>query len=123
MNSQGLELVSLREPTRETATSSTCIDAIYSNFSVQLSQILKTTFSDHYSLQLDMNMSLEMVENSFEFRSLQKLEDPLYCGTLLFFLSHFLSKINEFDTPAEKYLDKIVKTLRESTDRYLPLDN
>ena len=40
MNSQGLDLVSLREPTRETATSSTCIDAIYSNFSVQRSQIL-----------------------------------------------------------------------------------
>ena len=32
MNSQGLDLVSLREPTRDTATSSTCIDAKYSNF-------------------------------------------------------------------------------------------
>ena len=40
MKSQGLDLVSLREPTRKTATSSTCIDAIYSNFSVQRSQIL-----------------------------------------------------------------------------------
>ena len=62
MNSQGLDLVSLREPTRETATSSTCIDDIYSNFPVQRSQILKTTFSDHYSLHLDMNITLGLVE-------------------------------------------------------------
>ena len=85
MNSQGLDLVSLREPTRETATSSTCIDAIYSNFSVQPSQILKTTFSDHYSLHLDMSITLELVENVFEFRSLQKLEDPLCCEKFFFF--------------------------------------
>ena len=65
MNSQGIDLVSLRGPTRETATSSTCIDAIYCNFSVQRSQILKTTHSDHYSLQLEMNMTLETTENIF----------------------------------------------------------
>ena len=39
MTAQGLELVSLRQPTRETATSSTCIDSIYSNIPVQLTQI------------------------------------------------------------------------------------
>ena len=123
MNSQGLDLVSLREPTRETATSSTCIDAIYSTFSVQRSQILKTTFSDHYSLHLDMNITLELVENIFEFRSLQKLEDPLYCEKFLFFLSHSLSKINELDTPAEKYLNKIVKLLEMQLTDTFPLDN
>ena len=32
-----------------------------------------------------------------------------------------MSKINELDTPAETYLDKIVQTLREATDRYFPL--
>ena len=31
MTAQGLDLVSLQEPTRETATSSTCIDSIYNN--------------------------------------------------------------------------------------------
>ena len=41
MTAQGLELVSLRQPTRETATSSTCIDSIYSNIPVQLTQIKK----------------------------------------------------------------------------------
>ena len=42
---QGLELVSLRQPTRETATSSTCIDSIYSNIPVQLTQIKKKQHS------------------------------------------------------------------------------
>ena len=32
-----------------------------------------------------------------------------------------MSKINELDTPAEKYLDNIVQTLRESNDSSLPL--
>ena len=68
-----------------------------------------------------MDITLELVENIFEFRSLQKLEDPLYCEKFLFFLSHSLSEINELDTPAETYLDKIVQTLREATDRYFPL--
>ena len=58
MNSQGLDLVSLREPTNETATSSTCIDAIYSNFTVQRSQILTTTFFG--SLQLTMGYHYDL---------------------------------------------------------------
>ena len=77
MSSQGLDLVSLREPTRETATSSTCIDSIYSNVPVQRSEIQKTTFSDHYSLKLDVNIYHDVKESIFEFRSLKKLEDPL----------------------------------------------
>ena len=68
-----------------------------------------------------MIMTLVIVENVFGFRSLQKLEDPLYCEKFFFFLSHSLSRINELDTPAEKYLDKIVQTLSESTDKYFPL--
>ena len=41
MTVQGLDLVSLREPTRETATCSTCIDSIYNNIPVQLTLIKK----------------------------------------------------------------------------------
>ena len=75
MTAQGLELVSLRQPTRETATSSTCIDSIYSNIPVQLTQIKKTTFSDQYSLELSFEIYYEIAENDFEYRSLKKLED------------------------------------------------
>ena len=48
--------------------------------------MLKTIFADHYSLQLDMNTTLETVGKIFEIRSLQKFEDPLYCEKFLFFL-------------------------------------
>ena len=121
MYSQGLDLVSLREPTRETATSGTCIDSIYSNITVQRSQIEKTTFSDHYSLKLDLDIYYEVVEEIFEFRSLKKLDDPPYCEKFLFFLSHSLGKIPESDAKAETYLDNITKTLKEATEKYFPL--
>ena len=49
MTGQGLDLVGLPGPTRETVTSRTSIDFIYSIIPVQLSQI-KNNFSDHYSL-------------------------------------------------------------------------
>ena len=121
MYSQGLDLVSLREPTRETATSGTCIDSIYSNISVLRSQIEKTTFSDHYSLNLDFDIHHEVVEEIFEFISFKKLEDPLYCEKFLFFLSHSLGKIPEQDLKAEIYLENIAKALKEATERYFPL--
>ena len=66
-------------------------------------------------------MTLEIVENIFEFRSLQKLEESLYCEKFLLFLRPSLSKIIELDTPAEKYLDKVAQTLRESTDSFFPI--
>ena len=87
MSSQGLDLVSLREPTRETATSSTCIDSKNSSVPVQRSQIVKTTFSAHYSLELDIKIYHEVVENIYEFRSLKKLEDPLSSEKFLSFES------------------------------------
>ena len=121
MTSQGLDLVSLREPTRETATTSTCIDLIYSNAPVQRSQIVKTTFSDHYSLKLDINVYHEVVENIFEFRSFKKLEDPLYCEKFLFFLSHSLGKAVDLNTGAEAYFDKVTQLLNDATNKYFPL--
>ena len=39
MTAKGLDLVSLREPSRKTAISSTCIDSIYSNIPVQLTRV------------------------------------------------------------------------------------
>ena len=67
--SRGFDLVSLREPTRETATSGTCIDSIYSNIAVQRSQIEKTTSSDHFCPKLDLDIYREVVEEVFEFTS------------------------------------------------------
>ena len=67
--SRGFDLMSLREPTRETAKSGTCIDSIYSNITVQRSQIEKTTFSDHYRPKLDIDIYREVVEEVLEFTS------------------------------------------------------
>ena len=120
MTAQGLELVSLRQPTRETATSSTCIDSIYSNIPVQLTQIKKTTFSDHYSLELSFEIFYEIAESIFEYRSLKKLEDSFYCEKFLFFLNHSLGKINEQDSDAESYLEEIAHVIKDSTDKYFP---
>ena len=42
-----LSLISLREATRETETSSSCIDVIFGSVPLQKSTIEKATFSDH----------------------------------------------------------------------------
>ena len=51
-----LSLISLREATRETETSSNCIDAIFGNVALLNSTIEKTSFSDHYSLHLKLDL-------------------------------------------------------------------
>ena len=57
-------------------------------------------FSDHYSLNLDLDIYHEVVEKVFEFRSLKNLDDPLFCEKFLFLLSHSLGKIPEPDAKA-----------------------
>ena len=55
-----LSLISLREATRETETSSYCIDAILGNVPLLKSTIDKTTFSDHYSLHFKKILSTKL---------------------------------------------------------------
>ena len=55
-------LISLREATRETKTSSSCTDAIFGNVPLLKSTIEKTTFSDHHSLLLKMDLEHEAME-------------------------------------------------------------
>ena len=66
MTAQGLGLISLREPIRETASSSTCIVPVYSNIPLQLTRNENTTFSDQYSLQLSFKICYEIAENIFD---------------------------------------------------------
>ena len=63
-----LSLISLREATRETETSSSCIDAIFGNAPLLKSTIKKTTFSDHYSLHLKLDFEYEAMECIYRFR-------------------------------------------------------
>ena len=93
---------------------------LYSNVPVRQSQIDETTFSDHYTLKLEFDIFHEIVQNLFEFRSLNKLDEPLFCENFLFYLSHSFGNISEQYTNAETYLDSIVQQIKESTNKYFP---
>ena len=114
---QGMGLISLREHTREPATSNTCIDTLYSNILFQLSKS-KSTFSDQSSLQISFNIHHETAENFFEYRSMKKMEDLVHCEKSLFSMVHSLGKINEQNTVANHILTRLFK---ESTDKDLPV--
>ena len=75
MASHCLSLISLREATRETETSSSCIDAIFGNVPLPKSTIGKTSFSDHYSFHLKLDLQYEAMECIYLFRCLKKLEN------------------------------------------------
>ena len=61
--SQGLHLVSLREPTRETAPSGTCNDSLYSTSLFKDPRQKKSrSLIDHYSLKLDLDICHGVVE-------------------------------------------------------------
>ena len=55
-------LISLTEATRATATSSSCIDAIFGNVPLLKSTNEKTAFYDHYSCYLKMDLEYEAME-------------------------------------------------------------
>ena len=67
-----LSLISLREATRETETCSFCIDAIFGNVPLLQSTIEKTSFSDLYSLHLELDLEYEAMECIYRFRCLEK---------------------------------------------------
>ena len=85
-----LSLISLRQATRETETSSSCIDAIFGNVPLLKSTIEKTPFSDHYSLHLKLHLEYEAMECIYRFRSLKKLENRDYSEKFSFYLAHTL---------------------------------
>ena len=72
-----LNLISLREATRETGTSSSCIVAIFSNVPLLNSTNEKTSFSDHYSLHLKLDLEYYAMDCINRCRCLKKLEKRL----------------------------------------------
>ena len=56
-----LSLISLREPSRATETSSSCVDAKFGNVPLLKCSIEKT-FADHYSLHLNLDLEYEAME-------------------------------------------------------------
>ena len=79
-----LTLISLREATRETQTSSSCIDAIFGYVPLLKSTIEKTSFSDHYRLHLNLDLEYEAMECIYRFRCLKKLGNRDYSEKISF---------------------------------------
>ena len=73
-----LSQISLRKTTRETETSSSCIDAIFGNVPLLENAIEKTTLPDHHSLQLKLSLEYEAMECIYRFGCLSKLENRDY---------------------------------------------
>ena len=80
-----LSLISLRESTRETDTSSSYIDAIFGNVPLLNSTIEKTSISDHCRLDLKFDLEYEAMECIYRFRCLKKLENRDYSKKISFF--------------------------------------
>ena len=115
-----LSLINLREATRETETSSSCIDAIFGNVPLLKSTIEKTSFFDHYSLHLKLDLEYEAMECIYNFRCLKKLENRDYCEKFSFYLAHTLGKIEETGQSGEAYITKVAEVIKRVTDKYFP---
>ena len=81
MIAQYLYLISLREATYKTETSSSCIDANFENVPLLKSTDEKPTFFDHYSLHIKMDPKYEAIERIYRFRCLKKFENRNYSGS------------------------------------------
>ena len=113
-------LISLREATRETEPSSSCIDAIFGNVPLLKSTIDKTTFSDHYSLHLKLDLDYEAMECIYRFRCLKKLENRDCSENFSFNLAHTLGKIEETGQSGEAYITKVAEVIKRVTDKCFP---
>ena len=115
-----LSLISLREATRETETSSSCLDAIFGNVPLLKSTIEKTTLSDHYSLHLKLDLENEAMEWIYRFRCLRKLENREYSEKLSIYLAHTLGTIEKTGQSGEAYITKIAEVIKRVTEKYFP---
>ena len=71
MKSYNFSINSKIEPTRETATTSSCIDFIASNLESTESNILKLSISDHYALQIVVPNASQKPEHYCVYRNLK----------------------------------------------------
>ena len=73
MKSYTFSINSKIEPTRETATTSSCIDFIASNLEVNESNILKSSISDNYALQIVVPNASKQPEHYCVYRNIKSL--------------------------------------------------
>ena len=115
-----LSLISSREATRETETSSSCIDAIFGNVPLLNSKIEKTTISDLYSSHLKLDLEYEAMECINRFQCLKKLENRDYSEKFSFYLAHTLGKIEETGQSGKAYITKVAGVIKRVTIKFCP---
>ena len=93
MAAHAASLISLRETTRETETSSSCIDAVFGNVPLLKSTIEKTTFSDQYILHSNLDLEYEAMECIYRLWSSEKLESKDYREKFSFYLADTLQNL------------------------------
>ena len=115
-----LNVISLREATRETENFSSCIDAIFGNVPLLNYTIEKATISDHYSWHSKLDLESEAIECIYSFRCLKKLGNRDYSEKVSFYLAQALRKTEETGQSGEAYITKIVEVMKIVTDQYFP---
>ena len=112
-------LISLREATRGTEISSSCLDALFGNVPLLKSRIEKTAFSDHYSLPLKLDLEYEAMECIHRFRCLNKLENGDYIENFSFYSPHTLGKLKRL-VSLEKHTSRSLMKSKKTTAKYFP---
>ena len=115
-----LSPISLRKATRESETSSSCIEAIFGNVPLLKSTIERTAFFDQYSLHLKLDLEYEAMKGIYRFRSLEKLANRAYSEKFSFHLAHTLEKIEKTGQSGEAYMTTIAEFIKTITDKFYP---
>ena len=93
MKSYNFSINSKIEPTRKTATTSSCIDFIASNLESTESNILKLSISDHYVLQVVVLNASKKPEHYCVNRKIKVFDNQELRLKVLFSLNHWLQKL------------------------------
>ena len=108
------------EPTRVTATSSTCLDHVSATEPLQ-TETIRTTISDHYTLlsEIPILENKEEQENFMESRNLKRIKGP-YALNFLFLLDQKLKGL-ECNKKADEQLVYIAESIMSTVNRFAPL--
>ena len=110
-----------KDPTRTTATTSTCIDHVISQNFVE-TVTLNDKISDHSPIEVklnEINPQITTKEKSFR-RNYKCFENVNVLLRFIFLLNHLLGKIEKTLSVDEK-IDKLISALNISIDRFAPL--
>ena len=106
-----LGLISLRKATRENETSSSCIDATFGKVPLLKSTNKKTTFFDHYSLHLNLDLKYEAMECIYRFPCLKKLGNRDDSENVSLYLAHTLGTTEKTGQSGEAYITKVAEVI------------